>query len=282
MPRKKSSKSRKPFWERTLERFISFTKILLLPALIIWLIGWLWLGGVFDNTRAVVWDYFVNWTADQGLVISDVMVDGRYRTDVTELQKAIDIEPEDPLLDIDIRAIKARVSQINWVDDLIIRRSYNGLVKITLIERIPFVVWDRPGRGSVVVDTNGEIIPDVPIEDFQKLLTVRGVDAPKHTVDLMQLILAEPNVATHIAAAEWIGDRRWDLLTVMGVRVHLPEDDVGHALSRLAKIQAEKNILGRDLQTIDLRGKDRIIVETERGQSLDMMNLSSHDKTNMI
>jgi len=240
------------------------------------------LGGVFDNTRAVVWDYFVNWTADQGLVISDVMVDGRYRTDVTELQKAIDIEPEDPLLDIDIRAIKARVSQINWVDDLIIRRSYNGLVKITLIERIPFVVWDRPGRGSVVVDTNGEIIPDVPIEDFQKLLTVRGVDAPKHTVDLMQLILAEPNVATHIAAAEWIGDRRWDLLTVMGVRVHLPEDDVGHALSRLAKIQAEKNILGRDLQTIDLRGKDRIIVETERGQSLDMMNLSSHDKTNMI
>ena len=71
-------------------------------------------------------------------------------------------------------------------------------------------------------------------------------------------------------------------MTVMGVRVHLPEDDVGYALSRLAKIQGEKNILDRDLQTIDLRGKDRIIVETERGQSLDMMNLSSHEKANMI
>ncbi len=280
--RKTKSQSRKPFWERTLERFISLIKKLLIPALAIWLIGWLWLGGVFASTQSMIWDGFVNWTATQGLVVADVIIDGRNRTPLSQLQTAIDIAPNDPLLKLDLSKIQTRIEDLNWVDVALISRTYSGIVTVKLIEKIPFVIWDRPGTGRVVIDTKGGIIKGVSPDEYAQLLTVRGVDAPNHTVHLMQMILAQPSVADNIKGAEWIGNRRWDLITVQGARIHLPEGDMGYALSRLAKIQDEKNILKQNLRSIDLRASDRIILETPRGKSQDIMNLSSMDGTSSI
>jgi cell division protein FtsQ len=280
--KRKSSNIRKPFWERNLERFISITKKLLIPALAIWLIGWLYLGGVFASTQKMAWDTFVSWTVDQGLVVQDVMIEGRNRTDLKKLQSAIAINPNDPLLGLNLNRVQTRIEELNWVDTAIVSRAYNGIVTIRLIEKIPFVIWDRPGMGKILIDTKGTVIEGVNPSDFAKLLTVRGVDAPNYSVDLMQMILAEPDVAGFVQGAEWIGGRRWDLITVMGTRVHLPEDDVGYAIARLAKSQADKKILERDLLSIDLRGTDRIIIETQRGKTQNLMNLSSNTKTNNI
>lgn len=280
--RKTKSQVRKPFWERNLERFVSLTKKMVVPALAIWLIGWLYLGGVFASTQAMIWDGFVDWTADRGMVVTDVMIDGRNRTPREKLQNAIAVNLNDPLLSLDLVAIQNRIEDLNWVDLVMVSRTYSGIVTIKLIEKIPFVIWDRPGTGRVVIDTKGNVIDGVSSDDYAQLLTVRGVDAPNHTVHLMQMILAQPSVADHIKGAEWIGDRRWDLITVQGARIHLPEGDMGHALSRLAKIQDDKNILKQNLKSIDLRADDRIILETPRGKSQDIMNLSSVDKTNSI
>lgn len=280
--KRKKATARKPFWERSLENGIGLLKKLLLPALVIWLIGWLWLGGVFETTKNMMWDGFVNWTAEKGLVVTDVVIEGRFRTDLSSLQNAIQTQLNDPVLNVDVDAVQSRIEQLRWVADATVARHYNGVIRVNITERIPFVLWNRPGRGMVVVDTKGAIIKGANPDNFSELLMVKGVGAPEFTVELMQMVLAEPDVADHIRAAEWIGDRRWDLLTVKGTRVHLPENDMGFALSRLAKSQAEKNILNRDFLSIDLRANDRIIIETERGKSQDMMNLSSVSETNSI
>jgi hypothetical protein len=57
----------------------------------------------------------------------------------------------------------------------------------------------------------------------------------------------------------------------LGTRIHLPEHDMGFALSRLAKTQNDQNILDRDLTSIDMRGADRIIIESERGSSQNII-----------
>lgn len=278
----KKSQNRKPFWERILELFLLTMKKLLIPALLIWLIGWLWLGGIFAATKTMAWNGFVNWTANQGLVVNDVIVEGRDRTNLQSLQASIGTQLNDPILSVHVNAIQKNIELLPWVDTAIVGRNYNGIVTIQMIERIPFVLWDRPGRAEVVVDTKGHIIKGANPNEFNRLLSVRGVDAPQYTVDLMQMILAEPTVAKHIRGAEWIGDRRWDLITTNGTRVHLPAEDIGYALSRLAKTQNEKNIFKRNLLSIDLRGNDRIIIETEPGKSQDIMSLSSSNPTNSI
>ena len=161
-------------------------------------------------------------------------------------------------------------------------RQYSGVVNVRILERIPFVVWDRDGRAPVVVDIDGDIIPNVAASQFKKLLVVHGVAAPHHASDLMRMVMVEPNVAKYIKGAEWIGDRRWDLITVMKTRIHMPEKDMGFALSRLAKAENNNKILSRPLLSIDLRGEDRIIIESESGKSQEVMSRSSSTKTNLI
>lgn len=280
--RTKKSNTRKPFWERILELFLLSMKKLLIPALAVWLITWLWLGGVFATTKNMMWNGFVDWTATQGLIVDDVIIDGRTRTNLPDIKKAINIKIGAPILSVNVNKIQSNIAQLPWTDTATISRNYNGTIIIQITERIPFVLWDRPGRKQVVVDTKGNIIKGAPPSDFAKLLSVRGVDAPQYSVELMQMILVEPNIAEHIRGAEWIGDRRWDLMTTKGTRIHMPENDMGYALARLAKIQNEKNILRQDLLSIDLRADDRIIIESKRGRSRDLMNLSSAQNTNNI
>lgn len=268
----KKTTARKPFWESLLEWILGFFKKLVIPGLVLWLVAWLWVGGLFARAGDAVWHGFVDWTAAQGLTVTDIVVEGRNRTLLTDLQKAIAVKPNDSLLAVDVEAIRDRIVYLGWVDTVVVRRSYNGVVTIDLTERVPFVIWDRPGRGKVVVDTNGKVIDVANVKDFKSLLNVRGVDAPHYAADLMRMIIAEPDVAKYINGAEWIGDRRWDLLTTMGTHIHLPAEDMGLALSRLAKAQREQNILDRDLKSLDLRVDDRIIIETPRGQARDVIS----------
>lgn len=263
----KKTSARKPFWESLIEWVLGFVKKLVIPALFIWLVAWLWLGGVFAKAGDAAWDRFVNWTADQGLVVDDVVVTGRNRLDPSALQSVMHVKQNDPILSVDVDAISESISAMGWVDKVVVRRGYDGIVTVDLTERIPFVIWDRPGRGQVVVDTGGTVISSAKVSDFKSLLVVRGVDAPHNAADLMRMVIAEPTVAEYIKGAEWIGGRRWDLMTVHGTRIHLPDDDMGFALSRLAKAVAEQDILEKPLKSLDLRAPDRIIIENNNGVS---------------
>jgi cell division protein FtsQ len=276
------STQRKPFWERLLEWILSTLKRLVIPALVIWLVGWLWLGGVFASGANMAWQSFVGWSASQGLVVQDVVIEGRDKTSIKDLQSAINVQLNDPLLSVNVQEIQKNIQNLPWIKDAIVARQYNGVVSVNLYERVPFVVWDRDGRAPVVVDIDGDIIPNVGASQFKKLLVVHGVAAPHHASDLMRMVIVEPNVAKYIKGAEWIGDRRWDLITAMKTRIHMPEKDLGFALSRLAKAEEKNKILSRPLLSIDLRGEDRIIIESESGKSQDVMSLSSSTRTNLI
>ena len=276
------AKERKPFWEGVMEWSLSLGKKLILPAMLIWLVGWLWLGGVFAKGMDLAWYGFVEWTAKQGLLVDDVVIEGRLRTNITNLQQAINIDKNSPVLLVDIDTIQNNVEKLPWVKSVVIGRHLNGIITVSLNERVPFVLWNRPGRGRVVVDTDGKVIDGANVEKYSSLLVVSGVDAPKYTVGLIQTLIAEPEVSKYVRGAEWVGDRRWDLLTSTGTIINLPDSDIGYALTRLAKLQKEKNILNRGLLSIDLRTADRIIIETERGEAHDAINLSSANDMNSI
>jgi len=278
----KKSTLRRPFWERFLEWVLGFVKKLLLPALAVWLIAWLWGGGVFAKTTDIVWDGFVRWTAAQGLIVNDVIVMGRDRTDITDLQNAVRIRIGDPILAFDVDEVRHRIENLDWIDKARVQRRYDGLVLITLTEYIPFILWDRPGYDLAVIDSEGRIIKGANAEDYRFLLIVRGVEVPTGALDLMRTLMAEPMISVFVKGAEWIGGRRWDLLTTTQTRIYLPEEDIGFALARFARVQKEKDLLSRDLVSIDLRLDDRIIIESRKGQAPDIMMLSNHNQANAI
>lgn len=273
----KQNIDRRPFWERFLEWILGFVKKMLVPALVIWLVTWLWAGGIFAMAANTAWQGFVSWTADQGFKVQDVVINGRVRTDIDVLKDVINVPMGHPILDVDVKSMQNKIEKFVWVDTVSVQRSYTGIVTINMNEKIPFFIWDRPGRRQTLMDTEGRIIDGVDVNEFRGLLVVSGVGAPKHAPFLMEMLMAEPSVAAHVKYARWVGDRRWTLLTSRDVQILLPDNDIGFALSRLAKLEAEKNIFAKDLLAIDLRLSDRIIIESQDGKARSFNTKASMD-----
>jgi cell division protein FtsQ len=253
--------------------------MLIIPVLVIWLIAWLWLGGIFTKTTMMARDGFINQTAEWGLVVKDIIIEGRHYTDIQELHAAIPVQQGNPVLSIDVEAIQNNIQRLKWVEDVTVSRGLKGIVTIKLTERVPFVIWNRPGRRPALIDMNGEIIEGENIEDYGTLLFVSGIDAPSHTHALIRNLKAQPVIAERVKAAEWVGDRRWDIILTNATRIHLPANDIGLALARLAKLHKDKDMLNRDFMSIDLRMDDRVIIETERGMTQDAFDLSEKQKS---
>lgn len=78
-----------------------------------------------------------------------------------------------------------------------------------------------------------------------------------------------PALTERVDAATWVGGRRWDIRLKSGAMIKLPEKDAAYALNRLVKQHETEGILDKRLKVIDIRGRDRIVVQTFPGTTVE-------------
>jgi cell division protein FtsQ len=69
-----------------------------------------------------------------------------------------------------------------------------------------------------------------------------------------------PDLRERITAAVRVGGRRWSLKLDDGIDVHLPETGLDNALLRLADLDKSQQLLARDVEAVDLRLPDRLVL----------------------
>ena len=194
-----------------------------------------------------------------GLRVSEVVVVGRRRTARENISRALDINRDDPILSLDMTGALERLEALGWVQSASITRRLPGEVHVHLVERRPFALWQK-NQSLVLIDREGVVITSKNLGRFSTLPTVVGRDAPKHVADLLDTLATEPELYSRVAAAIRIAGRRWDIRLANDIVIRLPEDSPALGWKRLAALQREHAILGRDLAAIDLRLEDRLIV----------------------
>ncbi|MCH6574854.1 MAG: cell division protein FtsQ, partial [Bacteroidetes bacterium] len=130
---------------------------------------------------------------------------------------------------------------------------------LNLVERRPLALWQRKGRFSLI-DQKGVVILDEGLERYSDLLVVVGEEAPTHASRLLEILSTQPRLMPMVRAAVWGGGRRWNVRMVGNIDVRLPEKDPTRAWARLAEYDRTHRVLERDVQVLDLRFPDRLIV----------------------
>ena len=74
------------------------------------------------------------------------------------------------------------------------------------------------------------------------------------------MLATEPDLAARVNAAIRVGDRRWDLRIDNAIDVLLPADSPAAAWAQLADLERSSTILERDVQAVDVRLPDRLIL----------------------
>ena len=194
-----------------------------------------------------------------GLTVSDIEVEGRETTDRETILAALAAGPGTPILAVNPTRAKEQLEALPWVHRAVVERRVPGTLYVRLVERKPLALWQHGGRIELI-DRDGGVIPVTRLDQFAKLPMVVGDGAATHAADLIGMLATEPDIAARITAAIRVGDRRWDLRIDNAIDVLLPTEDPAGAWSRLASLERSNTILKREVQTIDLRLPDRLVL----------------------
>ncbi len=229
------------------------------------------LQAVVTEAHALASTDMMDVSAALGMRLQNLTVEGRENTDREDLLAALDIERGAPILAIDVAKARDAVEALPWVKTAKIERRLPDAVHVIIEERAAYALWQRGARYSLV-DRDGKAIADIPEAD-QSLPLIVGPDAPAHAAELFDILASNhPELAPRVRAAVRVGNRRWNLYLDAyenGIAVRLPDDDLRGALDRLATLERDHKILERDLDFIDLRLPDRLIVRVHNEPVLD-------------
>lgn len=195
-----------------------------------------------------------------GFAIENVTVAGNVETSEIDILEKLGLDGETSLIGFNADHARQAIEALPWVAGVEIRKVYPGSVVVSLQERKAFAVW-QSGRELLLIDEAGKPIAPLSGARYASLPLVVGEGAQKRGKAFVEKVAAFPDLAAKVRAYARVSDRRWDLLFDNGVRVLLPEQDVQRALAEVETLQRTKNILGRDILSLDMRLDDRVTVQ---------------------
>ncbi len=203
--------------------------------------------------------YMIAWTKQLGFRVEDILVVGRAETPRKELLKAVRLSRGASILAFDIEAARQRVEALPWIRSARVERALPSTILLNVEERQPLALWQHQGQFALI-DHEGEVILRDGLERFSDLVVVVGEEAPAHAANLLKTLGNEPELLPLVEAAVWVGGRRWNIRLAGNIDVRLPEKNAKSAWTRLAEYERAHRVLKRDVQVLDLRLPDRLIV----------------------
>lgn len=198
------------------------------------------------------------------LTLGQVKTEGRIRTTLEDINKTMQLEQGMPIFEIDLYEKRQALLTLPWIKSVVIERHLPSTLFVRIEEKKPIALWQNNGL-YFPLDSEGNPIQDSKAQ-LTDLLLVVGADAPKHTIDLIAALEKYEEIYTKVRSAVRVGNRRWNLIlndVQNGLEILLPETNIETALQRLQQDNEKEKLFEKDLQRIDLRQSDRLVVRTK-------------------
>lgn len=227
---------------------------------------------------------FYDRAAAQGFVLDDVVISGREKTSMEEINALLQLKRGDNILKIDVYEIKQKLEQLPWVQEAVVHKSFfPNVVQIEMREKEVKAIW-QINEKFYPLDAEGKVI-DAAYHISEPILLIVGAGAPENFKNLMEALKDEKyDYLEKVKVANFISGRRWNLILNdirEGITVKLPEENIGEAWKKLLKLNETKGIFKRKLTIIDLRLPHKIVVKirkSRRGETPQLNKTAAEHK----
>lgn len=211
--------------------------------------------------------------SNAGFEVRRVQVTGVDRMNELKVYERVLGERERPMPLVDLADLREQLLQLNWVADARVMRQLPHTLAVDIVERVPHAVLRKPDH-LVLIDATGHELEPISSANARGMLVISGPGASKQVGALTHLIDAAPALGPRIEAAEWVGNRRWDITFDTTQLLALPEGagEAASALVTFAEMDGRSRLLGGKVLTFDMRVKNRIFLglDGSNRQELDM------------
>lgn len=199
-------------------------------------------------------------TARTGFAVEEIRVSGNNETSEIDIFDRVGLDGWTSLIGLDVQAARVRIEGLPWVEDVAVRKIYPATLEVSVSEREPFAIWQR-GSLLSLIEKDGEVIAPLSGSRHLSLPLVVGSGAPEAAAGFIEKISAVPELAGRVRGYVRISERRWDLYLDNGITVKLPENGEDAAIAELVALDKAQGLLSRDIETVDLRFSDRLVVK---------------------
>ena len=176
--------------------------------------------------------------------------------DLSALASAVTIASGTRSYAVDLDTLNARVGAVPGVKKSAVRRLPNGNLVVRVSMYTAVALW-TDGERFYPLSADGTIVnKPTDVRDAGKVV-FRGV-VPD---DIDEITKAAHNLVGALDYLEWVENRRWNLHTMDGITVMLPEQNPIGAIGTLVSLNNNHQILKRDISVIDMRDSARILVK---------------------
>lgn len=216
-------------------------------------------------------------TAETGLAIDKVKITGQSETSEVDILDRLAIGEYASLFTFDLDEARDRVESLPWVARATLRKLYPDTLEVAVVERLPYALWQH-GDTVSLIDPQGTVITDYFSERYANLPLVVGAGANARVDEFLDLVLSQPALLPRVRAGVLISERRWNVVTAEAVEIMLPEAQPSEAYAQFAALDADRQLLAREVAAVDLRLPDRIVVRlTERGVTVRQELIEARD-----
>lgn len=230
---------------------------------------WVWKTDAINRAVGEVSNQVYNITVQTGYSVQNLYLEGRKRTPMEEIEKALDVSRNSPILKLSLEEMRSRLEKIESVKHAAVERSLPDSLYVRIVEREPVALWQYQGKISLV-DDNGVVMTGLDMAPYKTLPLIVGENAPKHVNSILEILSSEPSLLKLFVAAVWVGDRRWNIKIKPkenavdendNIEVQLPEENALVAWKQLAELQKKQQILEREIKVLDLRIDGRLFIK---------------------
>jgi len=202
---------------------------------------------------------FAGRLAGVGFQVKSVELEGASRFSIPYILRAAGVTEGEPMLGLDLEAIRQRVEKVGWVKSVRVLRLMPDTLMIAVDERPRLAVWQVGGK-SYVIDPTGQVIPEADPGLFVDLPLIVGDGANLSAAALLPELATRPRLMSKLDAVVRVDDRRWDLRLKDGSLIQLPAQNEDAALIQLDQLDQKNRLLDLGFQRVDLRDPEMIAV----------------------
>ena len=209
---------------------------------------------------AGVWFYERPVRVPNEFKIEKVEFDGQEHVPEVLLLKASGLRYKTNIFNVSVDDVKKKLEQIAWIKSASVQRKLPNKISVRVSERVPIAIYQLNYKLHLI-DIDGKILENDGIGNFDNLPIIVGEGAEKVARQFLHVLEKFPRIQNQLVFAVYVGKRRWNMKINKGITVKLPEKHLSYAMQILDEIADEKGFFDDDIQEIDLRIIDRVIIK---------------------
>lgn len=210
--------------------------------------------------------------SDAGFEVKHVRVTGTNRMDERQVYARALAQRDRPMPMVELEALRTELKELPWVKDARVSVQLPSTLAIDIVEREPHAVLQKPDR-LMLIDAQGVELEPIASDAANGKLLISGPGSAKQVAPLEQLLAVAPALGPQVEAAEWVGNRRWNLTFKSSQVLALPEgaDEAATALVKFARLDGQNRLLGGEVASFDMRSPPRIYMRVPgRGDAVEL------------